>query len=130
MDDIVWDTNVLRTYWDQTQFFTQHFLGKKLVHDPHAPAHHLVFDDGTAVYATNVDRSSVYEMQPNFVEHLAISDAYIEGTGNGDGNCTHSLYIKYVGDPHPHLLCQASFTYEAFGDAFGLALVALDEDDR
>lgn len=57
-----------------------------------------------------------------------IAKAYFDIDEGADAD-TYSLYVEYEGDHTPHLIAQASFPYEPFGDNEVLSLVALDEDD-
>ena len=48
--------------WAHEAFFNQHFVGKRLTYNPHAPLYHITFADGTAVYVTDTNRDGSYDV--------------------------------------------------------------------
>lgn len=62
-------------------FFNQHFVGKRLIYNPHAPMCYITFADGTAVYVTDTSRDNSYDV--NMRDHRntsPIERAWIDET--------------------------------------------------
>lgn len=128
-EEIMWSTHAAQSSVCQEQFFRQHFIGKRFVYKPSAPAHYATFDDGTAVYAISSEYDEPCDMRMSEQQGTGIiSKAYFD-IDEEDGDDVYSLYVEYEGDPTPHLIAQESFPYEPFGDNEVLYLVALTEDD-
>lgn len=113
-------------------FFNQHFIGKQLVYNPHAPMYHITFADGTAVYVTDTNRDNSYDV--NMRDHQntgPIERAWFNETEKWDDENTYTqrLYVQCVGDDTPRLLAEETFTHEPYEDWDALCLIAFDEDE-
>ena len=113
-------------------FFNQHFVGKRLIYNPHAPMYHITFADGTAVYVTDTNRENSYDV--NMRDHRStgiIERAWIDEIEKWDDDNTYTqrLYVQCVGGDTPRLLAEATFTHEIFEDWDSLYLIAFDEDE-
>ena len=97
-------------------FFNQHFVGKRLIYNPHAPMFHITFTDGTAVYVTDTS---------------PIERAWLDETEKWDDANTYTqrLYVQCENEDEPRLLTEATFTHEMYGDWDALYLIAFDEDE-
>lgn len=128
--EIIWNISSSLPSVYQEEFFEQHFIGKRFIYDPSAPKHHATFSDGTVVYAVSSEYGEPCDMRMAEQQGTGvISKAYFDTDDAGYTADMYSLYVEYEGDPTPHLIAQASFPYEPFGDNEVLSLVALDEDD-
>lgn len=117
--------------WAHEAFFNQHFVGKRLIYNPHAPMYHITFADGTAVYVTDTNREDSYDV--NMRDHQntgPIERAWFNETEKWDDENTYTqrLYVHCSGDDTPRLLAEATFTHEPY-DWDALCLIAFDEGD-
>lgn len=113
-------------------FFNQHFVGKRLIYNPHAPMCYITFADGTAVYVTDTSRDNSYDV--NMRDHRntsPIERAWIDETEKWDDANTYTqrLYVQCAGDDTPRLLAEATFIHEPYDDWDALCLIAFDEGD-
>lgn len=113
-------------------FFNQHFVGKRLAYNPHAPMHHITFTDGTAVYVTDTSRDNSYDV--NMRDHQntgTIERAWIDEIEKWDDDNTYTqrLYVQCVDEDVPRLLAEATFIHEPYEDWDALYLIAFDEDE-
>lgn len=113
-------------------FFNQHFVGKRLTYNPHAPLYHITFADGTAVYVTDTNWDNSYDV--NMRDHQnagPIERAWFNETEKWDDANTYTqrLYVQCENEDEPRLLTEATFTHEPYDDWDTLYLIAFDKDE-
>lgn len=118
--------------WAHEAFFNQHFVGKQLAYNPHAPMYHITFTDGTAVYVTDTNRDNSYDV--NMRDHQntgTIERAWIDEIEKWDDDNTYTqrLYVQCVDEDVPRLLAEATFIHEPYDDWDTLYLIAFDKDE-
>ena len=116
--------------WAQEEFFNQHFVGKRLSHEPYAKGHHVTFTDGTAVAVTSSDRNKVYQVnKDNYGCAGVIERAWVDTEDTGNGTYVQRLYVQCENEDEPRLLAEATFTHEIYEDWDSMYLIAFDEDE-
>ena len=113
-------------------FFNQHFVGKRLIYNPHAPMCHVAFSDGTAVYVTDTSRDDSYDVNMRDRRNTSpIKCAWFDETEKWDDENTYTqrLYVLCENEGEPRLLAEATFIHEPYEDWEALCLVAFDKDE-
>ena len=130
-DDPIYELSAGSGFAAHEAFFNQHFVGKQLAYNPHAPMYHVTFTDGTTVYVTDTNREDSDDV--NMRDHQntgTIERAWIDEVEKWDDANTYTqrLYVQCVGD-EPRLLAEATFTHELYDDWDALYLIAFDKDE-